>query len=59
MTKLSNGQIITGFYGQEGVMSDGWDAQEDAQAEFEAFYKNPEYDGCEVIEYNGKWVIAY
>ncbi len=48
-------------------MTDGWDTEEEAQEEFEEFYKNEtdDVDGsylyreCEIIEKDGKWVIAY
>lgn len=59
MNKLSDGTIITGYYGKDGAMSEGWDNEQDAIIEFEQFYQDSEYDGCEVIQYNGKWVIAY
>lgn len=59
MTTLSNGSIITGYYGKDGVMSQGWDSKEEASSEFKAFYQDDEYEGCEVIFYNGFWVIAY
>jgi|AZII01.1.fsa_nt_gi hypothetical protein len=57
----------TGYYGKNGLMTDGWDTEEEAQEEFEEFYKNEtdDVDGsylyreCEIIEKDGKWVIAY
>jgi hypothetical protein len=50
---------ITGYYGKNGVMSEGWDTEEEAQTEFNSFYQDDEYEECEVIFYNGKWVISY
>lgn len=51
--------MITGYYGKDGVMSEGWNTEEDAEKEFEAFYQDDEYENCFVAEYNGYWVIAY
>jgi hypothetical protein len=60
MCKLSNGNIVTGYYGKDGVMSDGWDSKYEAIEVFNAYYKdNEDAPDAEVIEYNGKWVIAY
>lgn len=59
MNKLSNGKLVTGFYGKEGAMTEGWDTEEEAQNEFDEFYSDDEYEDCEVIQYNAKWVIAY
>ena len=51
--------IITGYYGNDGSMSSGWDTEEEAKNEFEEFYQDDEYAGCYVTEINGKLVIAY
>ena len=51
--------MITGYYGKNGSMTEGWDSEEEAEREFDEFYQDEEYDGCFVKEYNGKWVIAY
>ena len=57
--KMTN-KIISGWYGKNGVMSDGWDSEAEAQAEFNEFYTDDEYADCEIIERSdGKWVIAY
>lgn len=59
MSKLNNGNIITGYYGKDGAMSEGWDTENEAQAEFDEFYQDEEYEDCEIIKHNDKWVIAY
>ena len=52
--------MITGYYGKDGVMSEGWETEEEAQKEFKEFYENDErFAGCFVTEYNDEWVIAY
>lgn len=51
--------IMTGYYGKEGVMSEGWDTEEEAIAELDEFYQDDEYADCFVVECNDKWVIAY
>ena len=52
-------KMITGYYGKDGAMTEGWETEEEAQKEFEEFYQNEEYKDCFVTEYNGEWVIAY
>jgi gentisate 1,2-dioxygenase len=49
----------TGYYGKDGVMTQGWDSEEEALKEFAEFYNTEEFEGCEVIFYNEYWVIAY
>ena len=52
--------MIAAYYGKNGVMSEGWDSEEEAEAEFEEWYENdPDFDGCYVTKHNGKWVIAF
>lgn len=51
--------MISGYYGQSGAMSEGWDTEDEAEKEFNEWYQDDEYSDCYVTEYNGKWVIAY
>ena len=52
-------KMITGFYGKDGAMSEGWETEEEAREEFDSYYSDEEYKGCEVVFYNGEWVIGY
>lgn len=55
---LPNGKLITGYYGMDGVMTKGWNLQEEAEFELENYYE-PD-DELFVIEIEpGEWVIAY
>lgn len=53
--------MITGYYGKDGTMTNGWSTEEAAQSEFDEFYADDEnFDGCYVTEIHpGEWVIAY
>ena len=51
--------MITGYYGKNGIMSSGWDSEDEAEREFDEFYQGEEYEDCFVTELNGEWVIAY
>ena len=57
-SRLPNGQIMTGYYGVEGVMEQGWDNENDAIKVLENDYDTDE--GLFVIEIeDDNWVIAY
>lgn len=51
--------MMISYYGQNGVMSEGWDTEAEANAEMQQWYQDDEHEGCYVTELNGKWVIAY
>ena len=51
------------YYGKNGVMTEGWDTEREAQFVYDLWYiLNEEcavYLNGYVTEYNGKWVIMY
>lgn len=59
--------MINGYFGKNGVMTNGWETEQDAINEFEQYYHGETdangdllYDNCKIIEIeHGNWVIAY
>lgn len=57
-SRLPNGEMMTGYYGVDGVMEHGWKTEQEATEALNIEYDNEE--GLFVVEVeHDNWVLAY